>query len=363
MTAIRHAACGLMFAGALAATPSAAQDAAPRPLDPAVAAEMVTAARAVLATTERPNPIASLQGVDPAAALNHELDGEEREDWSYWPRAREGLTLGAMNAQQRALTHDLLESLLSARGYLEVSVIMSLEQVLAATETVGFPRGEQFYSLSFYGEPSLDQAWGWSFEGHHVSLNVTMTPDSLSVTPSFLGSNPMRVTGGATAGTEALRYERRAAFALMDALSETQRSVAITSEEAPRDILSGQLNAPRERWDDWKQATGRTGLAATQMDDAQRALLSGLLDEVTGRYRDEIAQAERGAVPIDSLSFAWMGPVEEGAAYYYRVTGDDFVYEFDAAQDNGNHAHTVWRDRSDDFGARALERHYAEGGH
>lgn len=355
----RGALIGGVF-GLFAAAPALAHEdpheheAAPA-LDPAVAAEMVAAAQAVLATVQ------GGPGGGAASPLVQALDGEARLDWSYWPRDREGLSLGRMNANQRQLTHRLLETLLSARGYLEVSAIMSLEQVLAAIETVGFPRGEEYYWLSVYGEPSLTEPWGWSFEGHHVSLNVTMAGDELSVTPSFFGSNPMRVQSGVRAGQEMLRYERIAAFRLLESLDPAQRDAAILSDQAPRDILSGQLGV--QDWGAWRAAVNQDGLRAADMTDGQKALLEALLDEVIARYRHEIAEAERAAIDVDDLSFAWMGPTEPETPYYFRIVGAEFVYEFDAAQDNGNHAHSVWRDKNDDFGAASLERHYQEHPH
>jgi hypothetical protein len=109
-------------AAALALTqfagPAAAQDAAA--VDPAVLAEMVGAAQAVLQSTQGPG------GPGGGGQIAYALDGEERPDWSYWPRDREGLSLGRMNSRQRMLTQALLETLLSARGHLEVAAIMSL---------------------------------------------------------------------------------------------------------------------------------------------------------------------------------------------------------------------------------------------
>ena len=40
-----------------------------------------------------------------------------------------------------------------------------------------------------------------------------------------------------------------------------------------------------------------------------------------------------------------------GRQFYYRIQGAQFLIEFDASQDGGNHSHTVWRDFSQDFGA------------
>ena len=46
--------------------------------------------------------------------------------------------------------------------------------------------------------------------------------------------------------------------------------------------------------------------------------------------------------------------------HYYRVQGTDFLAEYDNAQRQGNHVHTVWRDLSNDFGGDPLAQHYTE---
>ena len=53
-----------------------------------------------------------------------------------------------------------------------------------------------------------------------------------------------------------------------------------------------------------------------------------------------------------------MGATERGAPHYFRLQGEDFVFEYDNVQDNGNHVHSVWRNKSEDFGAQLLGEHY-----
>lgn len=351
----------------LAAAPQAAlaQDAsqAAPAADPAVIAEMTAAAQALIEAANGPNPIAATMGFNSAERLHHPLDSEAREDYSFWPRQREGLTLAQMTAQQRVLAHQLLETLLSAQGYLEVQSIWSLEEVLQARETASFARGIEHYAFAIFGVPGADEPWGWRIDGHHVSLNVTIVGDQLSVTPSFFGANPGRVDVGLLAGLAPLRYETRAGFALWDSLDEGQRAQALIGEEAPRDILSGQLGRPRETWDEWKTATAPAGLPSTEMTDEQRLLLRDLVEGVLDRYRFEVREVERQSIIFDELSFAWMGATAPGAPHYFRVSSPSFVYEYDATGPDGNHIHTVWRDPQDDFGEHALAAHYGEGEH
>ena len=44
---------------------------------------------------------------------------------------------------------------------------------------------------------------------------------------------------------------------------------------------------------------------------------------------------------------------------YYRVQGPQFLIEYDASQNDGNHIHSVWRDFAGDFGRDLLRDHYS----
>ena len=155
------------------------------------------AASALLATVAGgPGGTESLLGFDKGKKLALELGDEAREDWAYWPTERVGVPPDLTTAETRRLTHRLLTSLLSARGYLKVVQIMQLEQILGMLDTAGLPRGVGHYELVLFGKPSLTDPWSWRFEGHHVSLNVAVAEAGINVTPSFFGSNPAEVRSG-----------------------------------------------------------------------------------------------------------------------------------------------------------------------
>src|SRR5690242_12151795 len=59
---------------------------------------------------------------------------DERGNWHFVPKVREGLTLKAMTPPQRTLAHALLRSGLSAQGYQKATNIISLEPVLKELE-------------------------------------------------------------------------------------------------------------------------------------------------------------------------------------------------------------------------------------
>jgi hypothetical protein len=337
----------------------AASAAAQEPSRVAATEDMVEAASALLATVAGgPGGTESLLGFDKGKNLALELGDEARRDWAYWPTERVGVPLDLMNGEQRRLTHRLLTSLLSARGYLKVVQIMQLEQILGMLDTAGLPRGVGHYEVVLFGKPSLTESWSWRFEGHHVSLNVAVAPAGISVTPSFFGSNPAEVRSGPLTGFRVLGAEEDLARELVTSLTGAQRTKAIISTEAPRDIFTGNINKPAEQWDAWRETLQPAGVPVTELNEVQQHWVRRILDEVVGVYRPELSGEFLRSIDPRTLSFAWLGATERGAPHYFRLQGTDFVFEFDNVQDNGNHVHSVWRSKSEDFGMKLLGEHY-----
>ena len=314
--------------------------------------------RLIESVDEPPTAIEPLYRISKRTLLLHAFADQRRLDWSYWPRTRAGLPLRHMTAQQRALTQAVLASLLSAKGYLQVNHIMLLEEVLAGVETTGFSRSIDDYAVAVFGMPDDTEPWGVRFEGHHVSLNVTIAGGDVSVTPSFVGAAPATIRTGSRAGFSALRYEADAAFRLLRSLTTEQRLSAILADNPPTDILSGQFQVEPTAWDRWRTALKPDGVAASTFTPRQLDLLRRLTAEITAIYRPEISAGYLDSFELRAMSFAWMGGSEPGQPHYFRLQGPRFVFEVDAAQDAGNHVHAVWRDRHNDLGAEALQRHY-----
>jgi hypothetical protein len=339
-----------LVAGCLLVTPSLAQQ--------EIVEQMIGAANALLATMEAPSPIENVVGYQRRESLVRSFDDEARIDWTYWPTEREGLELAHMSAEQRVLVHDLLSSVLSARGHLKVVQIMQLEHILEVLEDVGLPRSVGHYKLAFFGTPSADEPWGWRFEGHHVSINISLVQGELRVTPTFLGANPAEVRSGPLAGVRTLAAEEDLGRDLVMSLTDEQRARAVISDQAPNDILSGNLGRPREEWDAWRVTLQPEGVPVGELNEAQQHWVRRILDEVVGTYRPEISQQHLQSIDVAELSFAWMGRLERRAPHYYRLQGPDFVFEYDNVQNGANHIHTVWRSRASDFGVDLLEEHY-----
>ncbi|HET7876517.1 MAG TPA: DUF3500 domain-containing protein, partial [Methylomirabilota bacterium] len=118
----------------------------------------------------------------------------ERLNWHYIPRRRQGLPFKDMPAPVRAATHELLKTGLSTVGYAKALNVISLEEVLKQLETFGLSRDPENYYVTIFGTPGAAGPWGWRFEGHHLSLNLTLVPGKpIAVTPAFMGANPATV--------------------------------------------------------------------------------------------------------------------------------------------------------------------------
>ena len=68
------------------------------------------------------------------------VKGDERENWHFIPKTRNGLTLKEMTPEQRKLAQALFASGFSQQGYNKATNIMSLEPVLFELEGAAKPR-------------------------------------------------------------------------------------------------------------------------------------------------------------------------------------------------------------------------------
>lgn len=334
-------ATGLSVGLASAQTPSAARLEA--------GARMATAATAYLESLEPEQ-----------AEKTRKAFSEQRKDWHYVPRSRDGLSLKEMTKPQRRLVYNILRQGLSEQGVERVDDIISLEGVLQRLEGSGrkWLRDPENYHLWIFGDPE-GPAWGWRFEGHHISINATVVAgQGVSMTPTFLGANPAEVPHGPRQGFRALAAEEDLAFALVESFDDGQRSQAVFESQAPQDIFTGSQRRA--------EPLPVRGLAFGEMSLAQQAALKELVDVFLLRNRPDIYQDALDLIESDgweSVRFGWAGPIDRDEGNYYCVQGQSFLIEYDNTQNNNNHIHTVWREFDGDFGEDLLGRHHHEHAH
>jgi Protein of unknown function (DUF3500) len=370
----------------------------------AVAARMAEAALAWLDSLQ-PDQRAVAVGAVPA----DDATDAERRRWFYTPTDHGGLTVHQQRPAQQRAAMRLVATGLSAPGYVTVATTMGLENVLDHTE--GFvasfnrERGRDpgLYYLRVFGEPGGAAPWGWRFGGHHVSLNNLVVDGALvATTPCFMGADPASspLLGGAVnrplARVEDLARDlvrsmrpelaRRAVVlpkapsdfvtANRTSIAEGDRVIPLAGiwrdERFPDPVEQAKLQALSDAIDD---ATGFTdadhgaleysarpkGVAAAELDPGQREMLRALLATYLGRIPAEVSPLHRydDEAALDAVHLAWAGPTEPGAPHYYRLQGPRLLIEWDNTQRGANHAHSVWRDPTADFGLDVLAAHRA----
>ncbi|HEU5417449.1 MAG TPA: DUF3500 domain-containing protein [Streptosporangiaceae bacterium] len=284
------------------------------------------------------------------AALPFGDDGARR--WlEYRPEPRPGACLAGLSIAARKAAHQLLSTALSDHAFTQAMGIVALEEVLDRKEQGRRGRHSGDYWVAVFGNPAADQPWSWRFEGHHVSVTMTIAGDEVSPAPVFLGANPARVSYAGRPVSRPLAPEEDLARALLDALGPAGRAAAVVSETAPRDIRSAR--SPR-----LDGVIEPSGIGSGALGPTAGALLRQLAAVYLDRLPASLARRENARITAAELFFAWEGPVTRDGPHYYRVQGDDLLIEYDNTQDGANHAHTVLRRPRSDFGDDVLAGHY-----
>ncbi|GAA3543392.1 DUF3500 domain-containing protein [Amycolatopsis ultiminotia] len=324
----------------------------------------------------------------------------ERRRWFYTPTDHGGLPLNGQSDRQQRQVLELVASGLSPRGYDLVSTVLGTENILDRVE--GFRsefdtsrgRDPSRYYLRVFGDPEGHGPWGWRFGGHHVSLNFLIAAGQVrSTTPRFFGLDPAVTTFPGGARLDPLGEFQSAARELVTSLPAEARAVAVLHPRAPADLVLGNRSSftegatmmplpdlfRRRPGDDELQARMRAGgdardreigygrqdhelvsvtatpkgISAADLDRSQQECL----DRLVRTYHDSLPDALVPSWEIEKLHFAWAGPTEVGAPNYYRIQGEGILIEWDNTARHGNHAHSVVRHLSNDFGADVLARH------
>ena len=243
----------------------------------------------------------------------------------------------------------LMEVVLSRDGYKKAVDIMNGDEVLKNNSKGGGPPfGLAEYFIAILGTPSVTTPWMVQFGGHHLALNVTIVGPNNVLTPSLPAAQPASYTLNGES-FRPLGDENDKGFALINALDAGQQAKAIL----PSRVADLVLGAGQD---------GKTiqpeGLLASDMTPAQQDMLLDLAREWVGILNDEGAAAKMAEIKsnLAKTYFAWSGPTTNGSVAYFRIQGPTVVIEY-APQKTVDHVHTIYRDPTNDYGARLAGNH------
>lgn len=276
----------------------------------------------------------------------YELKSPERRAWTNLPPSPNagGIRFGDLTREQVNAACDLIAALLSPEGYAKVrSIMLGDDQLLQGGKARrGF--GTEEFSIVVFGKPSESEPWAFQLDGHHLGLNVSITGNNLTLSPSFIGAQPEAFK---LAGTEyrPLAGETDLAYKLMKSLSDDQKKQAILRPRRAQLVTGpgadGVVPEPK-------------GVSCNTFSDEQKRTLISLISQWIDIYPEQQAKAclEQIKSEIDKMSFSWNGPSTDRADVSYTIQSPSLIIEF-ACQDLGgnplNHLHTMYRDPTNEY--------------
>jgi len=289
-----------------------------------------------------------------AVQLTYSLTNAQK--WSNLPAglsARYGINLASLNATQLAAFKDLLLALLALNGdnegYYEMVGNLVADNYLEQNGGGTTYGGGNFY-LSIIGTPSTTGLWELLFTGHHYTQPFTFNgPQGSGYTPAFRGVEPTAAVTENNRTYQPMDQERLAFAALLTGLSSTEQATAKLSS-----TFSDLVLGPGQ---DWKFPTTKVGLRVGELSAEKQALVLDAiklyvndLDATTAatvlaKYTSELADtyvAYSGTTGVTAQND------------YIRIDGPnvwiEFSYQGGVIIRNTPHPHSVWRDRTTDYG-------------
>ncbi len=328
---------------------------------------------------ESTNRFLSTLSAEELQKTNYAFTDSLRYKWTNLPVGlvpRPGIAYGALSDKSRLAFHRVLSAVLSSQGYLKTTSLMQLDDILNTLYQQEFDGGKidqkmltmmqkmkwahGNYFISVWGKPGTTGVWGLNFGGHHMALSLTSDGKSVSMSPYFIGTDPSEVKFGKYSGLRVLSKEEDYGFMLVNALTDSQKAIAILKQNVPKDIIT----SPQAK----QRITDYYGIPASQFTADQKTMLTLLIQEYTHNFEHQKAHQLFEKITqsgLDNVYFAWIGSLENNKPHYYIINGPDFLIEYDNVgfQNDGNHIHAILREKGQDFGDDMLKRHYLEAKH
>ena len=291
------------------------------------------------------------------SSLNKELKSQaallykskEKGKWTNVPPRgpQGGVRLGDLNESQIKKALDLLRTVLSEQGYNKaINIPLADDRLLRNGERrPGF--GAEDYWLAIFGKPSTKKPWGLQFDGHHIAINLAFHGNRMSMSPTFIGTQPREFQLGDNKIIP-MALEAPSGLKLHNSLNDEQKKKATIGSKRANLIAA----AGRDGF-----VPDQIGISCKEFNEAQRKALFDVIKVYIGDLPQPFLKKriEELTAEIDKMSFAWWGPAKEKGDFSYRLQGPSLIIEY-AGQDLGgdphDHLHSMYRDPTNEYGAR-----------
>ena len=266
-------------------------------------------------------------------------------------QSRVGLSIGELDDTALAAFTTMLKAATGSgagTGYDEIEQHLNADDYLQ-TNGGGDDYGRKNYYVALLGSPQDSGTWELQFGGHHLAIANTYTDGKLAgATPSFRGIEPNDAFDLNGRTNQPMKVKEAAFKALLEGMSTAQLATAKLS-----DTFSDLVLTPGK---DWAFPTTKDGIKVSELGAAQQKLVLAAI----ASYVDDVADADattilaRYTTELAETFVAYAGTTaltEQND--YVRIDGPSVWIEFSMQHGivlAGNHPHSVWRDRSTDYG-------------
>jgi len=279
--------------------------------------------------------------------------------WSNFPDAiygnRIGLKFSEMSSTQIALADSLLKAITGTstnEGFNELMQLLAADNYLNANGG-GSDYGQGNFHICILGTPSTSGTFEIYFGGHHTQVSNTYINGVLAGgTPSFRGVEPCSYSAGTSftySGTSIvpLDQEATALSALLTGLSSTNLASA-QQTSTYSDLVCG----PQK---DWSFPSSSIGVKGSSLSSTEKALLLTAIKTYVDDIADSSSFITTYTNELESTYIAYSGTTGLKTKYdYVRIDGPHVWIEYSVGGgvvlQNYTHPHSVWRDKSSDYG-------------
>jgi Protein of unknown function (DUF3500)/Secretion system C-terminal sorting domain len=281
----------------------------------------------------------------------------DAQKWSNLPNSlgtvrRVGLQFSTLTTAQLIAAKNLLKAVTSTtahEGFAELEAILAADDYLSVNGG-GATYGMGNFFIAFLGTPSMTGKWELQFGGHHYTFANTYNIGVLvGATPSFRSSEPSGLFMYNGVSYQPMLQELAAFSAMLTGLSATEQATAKLSSTFT-DLLLGPGK-------DWQFPTTKAGLKVGDLSAEKKALVIAAIKTYVNDLEDATATVilNKYTAELDNTYIAFSGTTAMTTKNdYVRIDGPSIWLEY--SMQGGivirteNHPHSVWRDRSGDYG-------------
>ena len=269
---------------------------------------------------------------DQMSRISYCLGDTEMYSWTNVPGRRPGgARLGDLSEVSQQRAWQALRSLLSQNGYSKVELLATDIERASGAGTVSD------YTVAVFGNPVIDSAWGFQFDGHHIALNFLVHGNDLILAPLFLGSQPLTINGKTP-----LQNEIRLGRQLFEALNAEERKLATVQGLVRRDVVAGSGSGHIDQSKNLDYSIFYdVGIPLADLSESQRELSNQLVQEylfnLSKPFADRVWDWVEGNLQNGFFTFSQL----RDRIYYRIYIPDTILIEYDDVATD--HIHTVTR--------------------